>query len=623
MLRTVSLHARLVLLAITLAATAAPAPGMPRSAADDEPEVSLRSAKDLPPVPIGTRVGAFAFVDSRYLPRTFDELGEHAVFVVVFTAETCPISMRYQPLLADLEREYRERGVQFLSVNVGADDTIAGAAAQAAECEVDFPVVKDFSGEVVAALGVQRTPEVVVLDGARVLRYRGRIDDGVRFGGIRAGAVRAYLREALVDVLAGREVAVPETPVEGCVITLHRTEPNAALTWSRDVAPIVRDNCRTCHSPGGVAPFSLWTRTDVVKRAGMIEEVVEQQRMPPWFASPDAPDLENVQALTPAERDTLLAWLRAGAPAGELLPEEAPHAETARTWRIEPDLVLEAEDEIEIPASGFFPYQHTTISYEFPRDTWVTGVEVLPSNSRVLHHATLTARTEKENGKFKDDTVHVYVPGGNPLDLDDGIALEIRKGATLRLSLHYTPTGKPEKDRVSVGLRFPTGVVKKRLYVALLRDDDFEIPPNHPAFPLTGVRKVRTDVTLLSAFGHMHLRGKDMRLWAVLPDGTEDPLLVIGNYDFDWQREYQFERGAKRVPGGSRFKVVGRFDNSAFNPYNPEPGEPVRFGLNTEAEMMYCWVYYTEDRERLGIRVNPKTGERLTGKARRDRSDER
>jgi hypothetical protein len=112
----------------------------------------------------------------------------------------------------------------------------------------------------------------------------------------------------------------------------------------------------------------------------------------------------------------------------------------------------------------------------------------------------------------------------------------------------------------------------------------------------------------------MHLRGKDMVLSVALPDDTEQTLLVIGNYDFDWQREYEFERGARRLPAGSRLNVVGRFDNSAFNAYNPAPDEAVRYGLSTSAEMMYCWVYYTKDRERLWFRVDPRTGERAKAK---------
>ena len=187
MSRLLPLVSALALLAPVGAASLAPV-----NDGDDETALPL-NANDLPEVPLGTKVEPFGFVDSRYLPRTLDELGERAAYAIVFTAETCPISMRYQPVLAELEPEFRARGVQFLSVNVGPDDTLAGAAAQATESGIEFPVVKDFEGAIVKALGGRRTPEVVVLDAELVLRYRGRIDDAVRFGGIRTGEVRHYL----------------------------------------------------------------------------------------------------------------------------------------------------------------------------------------------------------------------------------------------------------------------------------------------------------------------------------------------------------------------------------------------------------------------------------------------
>ena len=76
--------------------------------------------------------------------------------------------------------------MQFLAVNAGEEDTITAMAAQAVEYEVEFPFVKDAPCKCVAALGVRRTPEVVVLDADRRLHYRGRIDDQYRPGGGRA-----------------------------------------------------------------------------------------------------------------------------------------------------------------------------------------------------------------------------------------------------------------------------------------------------------------------------------------------------------------------------------------------------------------------------------------------------
>src|SRR5262252_893624 len=164
-------------------------------------------------VNVGTAVGNLSFKDIRYLPRSLDDFPDAKAFVLVFTNTTCPLAQRYLPALGRLESEYRPRGAQFLAVNASEEDSITAVAAQAVRHGMEFPFVKDFDSACAKALGVKRTPEAVVLDRGRRLRYRGRIDDQYRLGGARPAPSRHDLKEALDAVLAGREVAVKETPV--------------------------------------------------------------------------------------------------------------------------------------------------------------------------------------------------------------------------------------------------------------------------------------------------------------------------------------------------------------------------------------------------------------------------
>src|SRR5713226_2306329 len=81
-------------------------------------------------VKIGERVGNVTFKDIHYLPRSLDDFPKARAFVLVFTNTTCPVAQRYLPVLRALEKEYRGKGVQFLAVNEGADDSIRAVASQ-------------------------------------------------------------------------------------------------------------------------------------------------------------------------------------------------------------------------------------------------------------------------------------------------------------------------------------------------------------------------------------------------------------------------------------------------------------------------------------------------------------
>jgi len=99
-----------------------------------------------------------------------------------------------------------------------------------------------------------------------------------------------------------------------------------------------------------------------------------------------------------------------------------------------------------------------------------------------------------------------------------------------------------------------------------------------------------------------------MTFTAHLPDGKTDTLLIIPNYSFSWQISYRWQPGQRRLPKGTRLECVAHFDNSAFNPYNPDPKATVRHGPQTQQEMMYGFFFYTEGAEQLGLHVDAKTG---------------
>jgi thiol-disulfide isomerase/thioredoxin len=567
-------------------------------------------------IKIGSKIANLTFKDIRYLPRSLADFPNKKAFVLVFTNTTCPLVQRYIPTLKKLEKQYRGKEIQFLAVNVGADDSIMAMAAQAIRHEVDFPFVKDQGGRWVRALGVRRTPAVAVLDRDLCLRYRGRIDDQYRLGGTRPAPTRHDLRAALDELLAGRAVTVQETPVDGCLITFPKAaRPAKPGTFAAHIAPLLHKHCQGCHNPNGSAPFALASYKQAAARADMIAEVVAEQRMPPWYASPEYGHFINRRGLTAAERDAIVNWARSGTPLGDEKKLVKPQPARATKWRIgKPDLVVRTPFDHNLPAEGDIPYKYAVLPHVFHADTWVQGVEIRPDNPRVLHHCNMAFGSLTEPLK-EANFITGIVPGGEPMTLDHGVAFRIPKGSMLALQIHYVSTGKKEKCRISVGLKFARGVVQKRLRFMLLADRRFAIPPGASAHPVSAGKVLTHDAIGVGLFVHMHLRGKDMTFRARLPGGKTETLLLIPNYSFSWQIPYRWEPGKVRFPKGTRLECIAHYDNSAFNPYNPNPTATVRDGPQTYHEMMNGFIFFTDANEKLNLDIDPKSGRVRTKKA--------
>lgn len=529
------------------------------------------------PPQIGDTIADLQFKDIRYLPRSLEELGEHKAYVFVFTNTTCPLVQRYLPRLKALDEKYGPQGVQFVAVNVGTGDTIQDMASHALKYGALFPFVKDTDGSCTQALGVQRTPEVAVLDAKYRLVYRGRIDDQYRLGGALPKARRHHLEEAIQDILADRQVARPTTPVDGCQITFPdvSSKPKNKYTYAEHVAPLIQQHCANCHRPNTAAPFDLLTYDDVSSQGEMIAEVVREQRMPPWFASPKHGTFHNAPTITLQDRRTITDWVRGGMDSGDLsklASDKKPVAEAEKTkWKIgEPDLVIPMAFSHNIQADGFVPYKYVVLPYVFAKDTWVEAFEILPSNRRVVHHTNMAYGSLSQKPGLST-FITGYVPGGQAMDLahfDNDLAFRVPAASLLGLQIHYTTTGVAERCTFEIGIRFARKKVQKQLRFRLADPRRFRIPPHHRGYAVSQSFKLKQDVSLLGMFTHMHLRGKDMTFLAHLPDGKTETLLEIPNFNFDWQLSYEIEPGKKRLPKGTRLEAIAHFDNSDFNSYN-------------------------------------------------------
>jgi mono/diheme cytochrome c family protein len=378
----------------------------------------------------------------------------------------------------------------------------------------------------------------------------------------------------------------------------------AAPTFSRDIAPILYENCVTCHRPGEVAPFSLLTYADAKKRAALLAAVTEKRVMPPWKPKPGHGAFQNEMRLTDAQIDTLKRWAANGAPEGNPTDLPAP-PRFPEGWKLgQPDLILRMDRPFPIPAEGPDVYQHFVFSLGAPKERYLRGIEVRPGNRRVAHHAvglldsSGTARRKDAEtaepgyrgmgspGFLPVGFTPGYVPGQTPRMAEEGTALVLPKGADLVLQMHYHPTGKPETDRTEIGLYFTDKKPTRHGNIVLLGSSDIDIRAGDPAYRVTDEFTLPVAVTVRSIWAHMHLIGKDVRVWAELPNrgGTRD-LLWIEDWDFNWQDSYVY-REPFRLPAETVIRAEFTFDNSAANPRNPNhPPKRVLIGENSTDEM--------------------------------------
>ncbi|MEJ7608964.1 MAG: hypothetical protein WKF37_22485 [Bryobacteraceae bacterium] len=165
-----------------------------------------------------------------------------------------------------------------------------------------------------------------------------------------------------------------------------------------------------------------------------------------------------------------------------------------------------------------------------------------------------------------------------------GQAKLIKAGSDFVFQMHYTASGKAASDQTSLGLVFAKEPPKERILTIAAADDRFVIPPGDGNFRVDGAIKVPNGGTLLSFFPHMHVRGKAFEYKLQQPGDSEQTLLKVDKYNFNWQLTYRLAEPIVLKPG-AKISVSGWFDNSPNNPYNPDPKAEVRFGEQSWEEM--------------------------------------
>ena len=538
--------------------------------------------------PIGKNVESFTLDNCYGKPVSLDDFDDKKIVVVAFLGTECPLAKLYGPRLNDVQTKYKSKGVALLGINSNSQDSLTELAAYAHRFDVNFPLLKDIGNKVADAMQAKRTPEVFVLDQARVVRYHGRIDDQYGVGYSKERKVHSDLTAAIDDLLAGKKVALAETEAVGCHIgRVKKTQPVGEITYTKHIAAIFNARCVSCHREKEVAPFTLTSYDDIQGWEDTILEVIEDNRMPPWSANPAHGKFSNDARLSDREKELIETWIDNGMPQGD--PADLPEPpKFAVGWKIpEPDQVVKMSDKaFTVPAQGVVDYKRFVIDPQWDEDKYIVAAEARPQNRSIVHHILVYVVPPGQRRADLRQVLVGYAPGGLPVKLDDGVAIRVRGGSKLLFEMHYTPNGYKQTDLSYAGFVFTDkSNVKKHLSGRIAINPRFRIPARDSSHKVVADYTSRSDELLLSMTPHMHLRGKSFRYEARYPDGDKEVLLDVPKYDFNWQLKYILDQ-PKRLPRGTRILCTATFDNSERNLSNPDPNKDVRWGDQSDEEMM-------------------------------------
>ena len=390
-----------------------------------------------------------------------------------------------------------------------------------------------------------------------------------------------------------------------------------AVTFARDIAPIVFRSCSSCHHSGEAGPFPLVTYGDVKSHARQIADVTRKRLMPPWLPSADGPKFIEDSHLSETEITLFAKWVDVGMPEGN--PADLPSApKFSSGWQLgKPDLVLQAATPYTIPASGSDVYWNFIFRSPVNSARLVKAIEIHPGDKRLVHHANLLVdRTQSARRKEKypgsgfagmelqiesesfdpDGHFLFWKPGSAPIVEPPGFALRLDPGNDLVLNAHLQPSGKPESVRPTIAIYF-TDEPATHFPVLLQIENDraLNIPAGQNNFLVRDEFTLPESVQLLALYPHAHYLCRDMLATARLPDGSEKTLIHIPRWDLNWQAVFRLAQ-PEPLPLGTTVVMHYRYDNSSDNLANPNnPPQRVTAGNRAVDEMAHLWLQVLPD----------------------------
>tara|TARA_B110000858_G_scaffold115070_1_gene131507 strand:+ start:22613 stop:24466 length:1854 start_codon:yes stop_codon:yes gene_type:complete len=582
----------------------------------------------------GERVGDFALIDHQGAIQHMAWYSDHSAVVIMPMANSqSAVASLDVASLKTLQEKYAEQGVQFFLLNPGLRKDRAQIQSDVAAMGLNLPVLMDDAQLVTEMLGLSRIDQAALYDPSNFeLLYRGPIAD---------------IESSLQKLLAGEKFKMLSVASSGSKIKFSNLDAHKNLSYEKDIAPIIVENCASCHRDGGIAPFAMDSSIAVQGWSAMIREVVMTKRMPPGqIDNKVGHKMKNEMNLSDEEMQKLIRWINTGAKVdGEHDPLTSLTWPSSKWSLGEPDLIVKVPEQ-SIPATGVVDYINIPVDLGLDRDVWIKGSEIVAGDPSVLHHiittaippegapnlqqiliellsslpadeaqsiraklfATLASGKKPNIGEIFNELPDIdigaflggdsgfiagYAPGNNVSLNPPGVGGLLKAGTTLNLQMHYTTSGKKTTDSTEIGIYFydQGEAPKEHMSSGVGNAFAIKIPAQVKDHEMKIVTLVSEDAELYSLMPHMHFRGKRMRFNAQYPDGSEELILSVPAYSFNWQLAHELKEPLA-IPAGTKIVATGAFDNSSQNTFNPDPNAEINWGEQSWKEMFmgfYTW----------------------------------
>jgi mono/diheme cytochrome c family protein len=440
----------------------------------------------------------------------------------------------------------------------------------------------------------------------RTTRLGCRFISGIRIGGGALGFV-------LLGVFTfAQQPPSPRPDSDTNTVTSRAAGVAGAVTYSKDVAPILQKNCQQCHQSGAVGPMALTNYDEVRPWARAIKQRVVLGEMPPYRYDRNVgiQKLKHDLRLSEDEIQTIARWVDTGAARGNPADMPAPPTfpdpgEWALASQLGPPDVIVRTKPFTLPAQGQDVWWRPVVPTGLTEDRCIKAISVKPSRKgrAAAHHANsdLIVFDQKNNEYVEKERISEYALGKVGEIVPPDACRTLPANSLIRWDVHYYPIGEELVDDViEMGFwLYPQGHQAKyrqdlKLYTLLMKGGELEIPPNATAMT-QGFHSFKTPVRIDSFQPHGHFRLVAKTLEIFYPEtGKLEMVSSVSNWTNNWHTSHIYEDDvAPLVPKGAVLVVTGYYDNTKDNKQNPDPDQWVGLGSRTADEMSHAWIAVT------------------------------